>query len=169
MIYEFLIIFLAKYLGWVLGLGLAASLIRANSSRIMVIEAFLSGAVARFGFTEIIRYFYNRPRPFEVKDITPLISHDPGGSFPSGNATFFFAFATTLLFYDRRWGAVFFVGAILMGAARVLAGVHWPSDILGGAAVGVLTSCIVNFLLKNYWKSDVHLYTEIRKHFSRNL
>ena len=145
---DLLIIFLAKYLGWVLGLGLAASLIRANGSTIMVIEAFLSGAVARFGITDLIRYFYNRPRPFESGDFIPLISRETGGSFPSGHAAFLFALAMTVFLYNRRWGALFFAGAILVGLGRVLAGLHWPSDILGGAAVGVLAALVVNLISK---------------------
>ncbi|OGF87622.1 hypothetical protein A3B19_02400 [Candidatus Giovannonibacteria bacterium RIFCSPLOWO2_01_FULL_46_32] len=145
---DLLIIFLAKYLGWVLGLGLAASLIRANGSTIMVIEAFLSGAVARFGITDLIRYFYNRPRPFESGDFIPLISRETGGSFPSGHAAFLFALAMTVFLYNRRWGALFFAGAILVGVGRVLAGLHWPSDILGGAAVGVLAALVVNLISK---------------------
>ncbi|MDP3784648.1 MAG: phosphatase PAP2 family protein [bacterium] len=144
---DFIIIFFAEYLGW--ALGIMAFLIFFRKRRLLF-ESFLSALIARFGFTEIIRYLYDRPRPFEIKDIAPLISHDPGGSFPSGNATFFFALATTLFIYDRRWGTVFFIGAVLMGAARVLAGVHWPSDILGGAVVGILTSVVVNFILKKF-------------------
>ena len=147
---DLLIIFLAKYLGWVLGLGLAASLIRANGSTIMVIEAFLSGAVARFGITDLIRYFYNRPRPFESGDFIPLISRETGGSFPSGHAAFLFALAMTVFLYNRRWGALFFAGAILVGVGRVLAGLHWPSDILAGAVVGILTSVIVNLISKKF-------------------
>lgn len=166
MIYEFLIIFLAKYLGWILGVSAViiflwpfrSSLIpafarasagrRANGSR--VVEAFGSAFVARFGVAEIIRYFYGRPRPFQTGDFLPLIPHEGGGAFPSGHAVFLFALATSVFIYNRRWGMVFFVGAFLVGAGRVLAGLHWPSDILGGAVVGILTSIFVNYLFRRY-------------------
>ena len=149
---DLLIIFLAKYLGWVLGLGLAASLIRANGSTIMVIEAFLSGAVARFGITDLIRYFYNRPRPFESGDFIPLISRETGGSFPSGHAAFLFALAAAIFIYDKRWGIFFFVGAVLVGLGRIWAGLHWPSDILGGAVIGILTAYAVSYLFQKLVK-----------------
>ena len=144
---DLLIIFLAKYLGWALGI-LAVFIFLKN--RRLLLESFLSAAVARFGITDLIRYFYNRPRPFEVGDFTPLISHEYGYSFPSGHAAFFFALSTAIFLYNRRWGAVFFIGAILISLGRVWAGVHWYSDILGGAIVGILTSILVNFLVRKF-------------------
>ncbi len=142
-----MIIFLAKYLGW--ALGILAVLIFFKKRRLLF-ESLISAAAARFGITDIIRYFYNRPRPFEVGNFTPLISHEYGYSFPSGHAAFFFALATTIFLYDRRWGAIFFLGAVLIGIGRVWAGVHWYSDILGGAVVGILTSIFVNFLVRKF-------------------
>src|SRR3989344_2734013 len=55
----------------------------------------------------------------------------------------FFAIAATLFIYNRRWGIVFFIAAIAMGAGRVLAHIHWPIDILGGAVIGIVSAAIV--------------------------
>lgn len=145
--FDLLIIFLAKYLGWVLGI---LAIFIFFKKRRLLFESFLAAAVARFGITDIIRYFYNRPRPFEVGNFSPLVPHEASGSFPSGHVAFFFALAATIFLYNRRWGAVFFIGAILVGLGRVWAGVHWYSDILGGAVVGILTSIFVNFLARKF-------------------
>ena len=117
----------------------------------MVFEALAASLISRFVFTEIIRYFYNRPRPFEIlSNIYQLLEHSPGGSFPSGHAAFFFALATSVFFYRKIWGIIFFLAALSIGLARVSAGIHWPSDILAGAVVGILTSIIVNLVSKKF-------------------
>jgi len=109
-----------------------------------------SGFFARFVVAEIIRYFYYNPRPFAVLDnVSRLILHEPTASFPSGHTVFFFAMATAFFFFYKRWSALFFLGAFLAGISRVIAGVHWPLDILGGIVVGVATPVVIYRLLKN--------------------
>ena len=153
--WDFIIIFFAQYLGWVLGIFLLFFVwLKKREGVFIVGETLTATIVSRFGLTEIIRYFYDKPRPFEgLEGAKQLVEHDAGGSFPSGNAAFFFAIATTLFIYNRRWGVVFFVAAILMGAARVFANLHWPIDILGGAAVGIISSLLAHFLAKKFKKS----------------
>ena len=64
-------------------------------------------------------------------------------SFPSGHAAFFFALAMAVYFYNKKWGTWFFATAILITVARVIAGVHYPPDILGGAVIGIMVAYIV--------------------------
>lgn len=100
--------------------------------------AFSSAILARFVFTELIRFFYERPRPFEVLGaVKQLVEHPAGGSFPSGHAALSFAVATAVSFYYPKISILFFIAALNIGLARVAAGVHWPSDILGGVLVGI--------------------------------
>lgn len=107
-----------------------------------------AAVVSRFLVTEIIRLFYNRPRPFNVMEVNQLIFHDGYGSFPSGHATFFFAFATAVYFYNKKWGAVFLGAFLLMTISRVIVGVHWPSDILGGFIIGVIVAALSVWISK---------------------
>ena len=104
--------------------------------------AFAAAIFARLVVKPLILLFVHRARPFITLDgVRNLIGTDPGEnlqSFPSGHAIFFFALATAVYRYDKRWGCIFFAGALLMGAARIIGGVHWPSDILGGALIGML-------------------------------
>ncbi len=106
-----------------------------------------SSIIARLGATEIIRFFYHRPRPFFVQDIAPLIEKN-SYSFPSGHAAFIFAFAAAVFMHNRKWGAIFFAGGIITGIARIIAGIHYPSDILGGAAIGLIIGFAVHKFLK---------------------
>lgn len=152
------IIFFGQYLAWVLGVIFAIlfvwNLWRQKNLR-MVLEALGAAIISRFFVTEVIRFFHNRPRPFEVSNIVPIIPHDLGYSFPSGHATFFFALGMSIFLYDRRWGTFFLVAAVLMGIARIIAGVHWPSDIIGGAIIGVLTSLVVHYFAQKLQRSMV--------------
>ncbi|MEK7566777.1 MAG: phosphatase PAP2 family protein [Patescibacteria group bacterium] len=156
------VIFRAEYFGWwmIFGLGifLAASFYFKRDfhrAKKMVFLALASGVLSRFIIADAIRFFYDRPRPFEVLDgVYQLIGHSGGGSFPSGHATFFFALAGAVFIYYRKWGILFYLLALAMGISRVIAGVHWPSDILGGAVIGILSAYLVFYLTKNYYEKS---------------
>lgn len=141
------IIFKAQFLGWwILGILVLLTIFFKNKIGWLQASfyALISGIVSRFIFAEVIRFFYNRPRPFEVlENINQLIFHSPGSSFPSGHAAFFFAIAASIFFFHRIWGAIFFGLALYIGTGRIEVGVHWPTDILAGMAVGIFSAWLV--------------------------
>jgi undecaprenyl-diphosphatase len=114
-----------------------------KKNRLMVLYAFLSAIIARYFFTEIIRWFYSRPRPFMEHQVIQLLGHDYTGSLPSGHAAFAFALATVVYCYNKKFGWLFFIGAFLIGLARIFVGLHYPLDILAGAAVGIFSGWLV--------------------------
>jgi len=65
-------------------------------------------------------------------------------SFPSDNATYLFAIAASLWLISRRWGLLFGVFAAFAALARVFLGIHYPSDIVVGALIGIVTSVVFN-------------------------
>ena len=77
----------------------------------------------------------------------PLIARDMVGSFPSGHSAFYFALAFSLFYFNKKWGWWFTVLAFFMGLARIFTGVHYPSDILGGALLGLVSVLVVAGLL----------------------
>jgi len=134
------VVFFASYLAYILVAIFLIFLFLSQYSLREKLEIFLvtaaAGIIARGGVTELIRFFYHRPRPFsELPGIHQLLT-DPAWSFPSGHATFFFAVATVVYLYHRKWGMFFFVAAALITIGRVVAGVHYPSDVLAGALIG---------------------------------
>lgn len=139
---------LAVALPYALVAALAAAIIfRIGVARSRALTATLTGLVARFVLTPAIRFFVPRERPFTAHmDIIKFFNREETPSFPSGHAAFFFAVAWSLWFVDRRWSIAFFVGAILVSLGRVAAGVHYPTDILGGAAVGFVAAWLVERL-----------------------
>lgn len=148
-IFDTLIVFLASYLPYFLVAVFLVLLYFAAYSRRGKLYIFwttiISIAVARGVITEIIRFFYHRPRPFLVYQLHPLISEHKW-SFPSGHAAFFFAMATAIYFYRKKWGIGFFIAALLMNISRIVAGVHYPSDILGGMIIGILVGYVVFYV-----------------------
>jgi membrane-associated phospholipid phosphatase len=80
-----------------------------------------------------------RPRPETVSAIRPLVDHLPDNSFPSGHAIFAGASIFAAFFYTRRCIAwVLLITGIFMGLSRILAGIHYPGDIIVGYIIGVL-------------------------------
>ncbi len=111
-----------------------------------LIESALALILSRGIATEAIRFFYQSPRPFDVLNFQPLIPAN-GNSLPSGHAAFFFALATIVYLYDKRWGIWYFSFSALISVGRIFVGVHWPADIIAGAVVGVLSGLLIHFLL----------------------
>ena len=114
--------------------------------------SIIAAGVTRLIIKPLFVTVYARPRPFvedeAIHTLVKTFSFENTQSFPSGHEIFFSAIATVMYVHDKRWGIFFFVCAVLMGIARVAAGVHYPSDILGGLVLGVFTGIVVVFLGK---------------------
>lgn len=159
---DVLIVFRAEFLGYWLLVGLLTFGVFAfhrrfshlrNKNWEMIVTAFAAALIARFGVAEIIRFFYDRPRPFEIVDgVRRLIFRDGGGSFPSGHAVFYFAIAAVVSRYYPKTGIIFFLAALNLSLARIQAGLHWPSDILGGAVIGVAVGLLIHSAVKKILK-----------------
>lgn len=153
-------IFCADYLGYIL-LFVLAILLLINYKKYwkMVLEALIAAGFTRFVLAEIIRQFWFRQRPFVLQNFVPLIVQSAEeASFPSGHATFFFALATIVYFYNKKLGIIFFIASFFIALARVFVGVHWPSDILAGALLGILMGYILNWLFRNHAKKLIKNY-----------
>jgi undecaprenyl-diphosphatase len=71
-----------------------------------------------------------------VQGLHMLVDCGPGKSFASSHAVNNFAVATVFSFYYRRWTWAFLAWASLIAVSRVAVGVHYPSDVIGGACIG---------------------------------
>ncbi len=94
------------------------------------------------------RKLLNAPRPYEKLHFRPLLSKDKHGeSFPSRHV--FSVFVIALAFYDvfLPVGVVLTVFGVVLAAVRVVGGVHFPRDVLAGAAIGILSGVLGFFLL----------------------
>ena len=91
----------------------------------------------------IVNAQYFRPRPFETVDVTHLMYMPTDSSFPANAMAATFGMASAVWGVNRKVGTALLVAAGIYGFARVMAGVHYPLDIVGGAAIGVVTAFFV--------------------------
>lgn len=145
---DFIGVFLARFLFYFVILYLIVLLFKNWKNWAMVIKALLAAVIARFGVTELIRHFFPRPRPFMEYDVNLLLKHPNENSFPSGHASFLFALSFVIYSYNKKMGLIFFAASALISLARVFVGIHWPSDILAGALVGIFSGWFVTKILK---------------------
>lgn len=145
-----LAIFFAEYFGYFLIFILLLFLVKDRKKYwLMVSQSFLAALFSRFVVTQIIRWLWQRPRPFVENNVHLLVDEFNQASFPSGHASFFFALAAAVYFHDKKTGTLFLLAAFLISLARVFAGVHWPLDIIAGAVVGVLSAWLTCKLFKD--------------------
>ena len=149
-ILDWLGIFLAQYLGYILVLAAVYLILKTRNwqERIYFFSfTALSALLSRGIITEVIRFFYHRPRPFLTLNIEPLIDRSLSGSFPSGHAAAFFALALAIFYLNKKAGYWFLISALAMSVFRIFIGVHWPSDIIVGAVVGLISAVIIKKIL----------------------
>lgn len=147
-----LFVFCAQYLPW---LVITAFLIWVGHSlatkgqrlRVLLI-AVIATIIARFGAIELIRLIYERPRPFLALEFNPLFTINEW-SFPSGHASVFSALAMVVFLHDRKWGIRFFVATGIIVLARIIAGVHYLTDIAAGLVLGSFIAWAVFRIWKN--------------------
>jgi undecaprenyl-diphosphatase len=117
-------------------------------------EALLAAIIASFpalAFARILSWFVNRPRPLvEMPDIFRVpygekpIWEGPS-SFPSDHAVLFFALAAGVFFASRRAGwFVFAYVSVVICLPRLFLAVHYPTDILAGATIGIVMAWLAN-------------------------
>jgi membrane-associated phospholipid phosphatase len=121
------------------------------------IYVFAANTVFNTLFTQSIKGIANRPRPFAAypDDITQYdfgVGHSH--SFPSGHTSQAFATATALTLKYPRWYVVApsYAWACSVGYSRMNLGVHYPSDVAVGAALGAGSAYITYLLNEWFWK-----------------
>lgn len=101
-------------------------------------------AVLALGVNAVMNVAVPRFRPFLTLPAHVLVPRPADPSFPSDHAAFSSAIGIMLLAMgDGAWGAFALLGVVGLGTARVMVGVHYPSDILGGMAVGAASVLVV--------------------------
>jgi len=125
---------------------------RAANQRAVLVAA-LSAALVN-ALVKVSNLFYFRPRPFHTCEVNLLFYQPTDSSFPSNAAALGFSVAAGVLFYQRRWGWFLLGVAVLFGLSRIFGGVHYPLDVVAGAALGCISTwvihkqqCLVNKLL----------------------
>lgn len=135
-----------------------------NDEKGILLEATEASLLGLF-LNQVIGLLYFYPRPYMVGLCTPLMPHTLETSFPSDHGTLLFAASIYLIISKRCrfWGLVLFLVAFMAAWARVYCGIHFPFDMVGSLAVGIVAALLV-FKFKsqtsplNRWM--VHIYED---------
>ena len=115
-------------------------------------NALYLGASAIFAalITSALKHSIGRVRPFVTYTFIQKLSSGGSPSFPSGHTTDAFALATALSIAYPKWYVIIpaYLWAFAVGYSRIYLGVHYPSDVLAGAVIGVCSAAIC-FVAKN--------------------
>ena len=94
-----------------------------------------------FVLVTVVRRAINAPRPYEVFGVVPVIPKDTkGNSFPSRHAFSIFVIAVTFCACcPLAWaGPLMLAAGVALAVIRVVSGVHFPRDVVAGAALGIV-------------------------------
>jgi membrane-associated phospholipid phosphatase len=122
----------------------------ALNIRITIAEGLLGVAfpvIVATVLSEILSKLFDRARPFVAHpDIKLLFPHGTDGGFPSHHMVFTMALAVCVLSFHRNIGTILVIMTVLSGIFRVVAGIHYPTDIF----VGILIGAIIPPLFKKF-------------------
>ena len=114
-----------------------------------LVVAMLAGNLA-------LKNLFARPRPCWLDESVPLLIDRPRDySFPSGHTMAAAIGATILTAADRRFGWAAIPLAVLIAFSRMYLYVHFPSDILGGAVLGVAIGLLMLYAGRRFAKRNV--------------
>jgi len=103
----------------------------------------VAAALLGLGVARIVGHLWFRDRPYVHHPAHLLLNPSADPSFPSDHAIGGFALALPFVFARRRLGWLLLMLATLLSLARVAVGTHYPSDVVGGAAIGAAAAWFV--------------------------
>ena len=126
---------------------------KKNDQQLMKDALFVgTSVVGTFAFAMGVKYLVNRTRPYDAyPDLIHPHSVESDPSFPSGHTASAFALATSLCIRYPKWYVIapsaLYVSSVAL--SRMYEGVHYPTDVLGGAALGV--GCTIGSYYLSKW------------------
>lgn len=125
-------------------LFVAIAIIKEGKKALLPILLLIIAWILSDGVGNILKNTIERPRPFLViEDVRMLVGHRTSFSFPSNHAVTYTAGATVLWSFFRYLRIPAMVVAFMVAISRVYIGVHYPSDVLGGAVLGIVIALTV--------------------------
>lgn len=112
-----------------------------------ILYVFFVGASAYIS-SVVLKGIFNRLRPFEVHQNVVQLFEETTSAFPSSHAAFYMALGISVYFIHKKVGSVLIFFALIIGIVRIIAGVHYPVDILGGYVLGIIIAVFFNYLFK---------------------
>ena len=126
---------------FVFGAGLICLFFKEKKIKLLGVF-ILIGTLISFGAVSFLKPAFKILRPFiALRDVNYIIASD-GYSFPSGHSCFAFMLATILSAKNKKRKALYLI-AIIVAISRIYLGLHYPSDVVAGAALGVIIGFVM--------------------------
>lgn len=103
---------------------------------------------AAYGLAKALKILFHTFRPFDLFEQVKPLFLESGYAFPSGHTMVASAIAFALFLINRKVGYIFICFALIVGISRIVSGVHFPIDILGGFMLGGAISYLVAYFIK---------------------
>ena len=101
-----------------------------------------------FILVSIVRHFANSPRPYTLYGFDSIVKKSKAGeSMPSRHVFSTFVIGMAFFYIYPSIGIIIFADGILMCFGRVVAGVHFPKDVIVGAIIGILSGVIGFYII----------------------
>jgi membrane-associated phospholipid phosphatase len=121
-----------------------------NRRGIAATATVVFGMVDAWAITELVKVLVRRPRPFDALANPPgalpapetIIAHPSSFSFPSGDAALAMGAAVAFAYVSPKYRTPVLLLGAAAALARVVVGVHYPFDVLGGITVGVISGLL---------------------------
>ncbi|TQV72995.1 phosphatase PAP2 family protein [Aliikangiella marina] len=129
--------------GWCYPIIAAIALIQNFNTNLMFLYACLLAYAMQVPLYILLKKKFKRNRPQDfIASFEAKIKPSDQFSFPSGHTAAAFVMATQIIIFFPLFSIAAIIWAILIGASRVLLGVHFPGDILAGLLLGILCSLL---------------------------
>lgn len=142
---------------WIAGMATKNKTLKKDA--LFTLESFAYSQALTFGIKAIV----NKPRPHEADPTLIALKNAKNGSFPSGHTAEAFANATSLTLITKKWYVAVpaYTWAYFVGHSRMYLGVHYPSDVVGGAVVGAGSS-FLSYELNKWMHHDKKKHKELK-------
>lgn len=107
----------------------------------------IAPAIVTIATGELWKMLFPVARPFAALKFEPIVRIlDPLGSFPSLHVAFLAAFATTMIYHNRKLGIALFSMLPLLMLGRMAVGAHWLNDVIVGAIFGAAVAYLLEYV-----------------------
>ena len=135
--------------GW-FWIVLTIILLIPEKTRKIGIASLVSLAIGTIITNVALKNIVARTRPYEVVEgLTLLVGKAHDFSFPSGHSCASFASAFVIFkMMPGKYGISALVLASLIAFSRLYVGIHYPTDVIAGIAIGIISACISLYIMK---------------------